>query len=377
MSTATAATARRFLRRTILREGEYHKNFLKLDSEIISALVSDEASRVTAQMSKVYLSLVNAPADYWEREGVLRFTGCEVEGKCATAWEQLISLVGVASATARKAIQWMSEEGILGYYAGKNGAGIRIFINRAASSIGSKPGSGQKKLRLVHTSSGEPRTSKNDTSFNDSFADREVSDSDINSRAPKTGAADKDRMDKKDSEPHPTEVETDASREGREFLERDANVNPMLQIDEIVRRIRSEIEPVVENAAHRAAHREHERTREWLESRGLPKAARVAQREAYNVLRQNGVIGSKSERARADLEVGRNDYTRAEAKPLSEDEIRTYAEMCLAMLETHGQAVDVTLSELSSEAGGPILAGDAPRVRAEAEMMINSSGGKE
>lgn len=378
MLSATAATAPRFLRRTSLREGEYHKNFLKLDSEIISALVSDEASQVTAQMSKVYLSLINAPAGYWEREGVLRFAGCEVEGKCATAWEQLVSLVGVASATARKAIQWMSQEGIIGYYAGKNGAGIRIFINRAASSIGSKPAPGQKKLRLVHTSDGEPRTSKNDTPFNDSFADREVSDSDFNSRAPQNGAADKTKVDKKDSETRPAaEVRPDASGEGREFSKRDAKVTPMLTIDEIVLRIRSEIEPVVESAAQRAAHREHERTREWLESKGLPKAARVAQREAYNVLRQNGVFSSKGERARADLEVGRNDYTRAEAKPLSADEIRTYAEMCLAMLETHGQAIDVTLSELSSEAGGPILAEDAPRVRAEAERMINSPGGKE
>jgi hypothetical protein len=133
----------------------------------------------------------------------------------------------------------------------------------------------------------------------------------------------------------------------------------------------------VESAAHRAAHREHERTREWLESKGLPKAARVAQREAYNVLRQNGVISSKGERVRADLEVGRNDYAPAEAMPLSADEIQTYAEMCVAMLETHGQAVDVTLAELSAEAGGPILADDAPLIRAEAERMINSLGSKE
>jgi hypothetical protein len=44
------------------------------------------------------------------------------------------------------------------------------------------------------------------------------------------------------------------------------------------------------------------------------------------------------------------------------------------MLETHGQAVDVTLSEISSEAGGFILAEDAPRVRAMAESMIQQIG---
>jgi predicted deacylase len=109
----------------------------------------------------------------------------------------------------------------------------------------------------------------------------------------------------------------------------------------------------------------------------LPKAARVAQREAYNVLRQSGVISPKNERARADLEVGRSDYAPAEAKPLSVDEIKTYAEMCVAMLETHGQAIDVTLAELSAEAGGLILTDDAPKVRARAERLIDSLGRKE
>ena len=51
--------------------------------------------------------------------------------------------------------------------------------------------------------------------------------------------------------------------------------------------------------------------------------------------------------------------------------------MCVAMLETHGQGIDVTLSELSSETGGPILPEDAPKVRAEAEMRIKPSVGKE
>jgi hypothetical protein len=201
MSTATASTSsQRFLRRTSLHEHEYHTNFRKLDRDIISALVSDEASRVTAQMSKVYLSLINAPAEYWERDGVLRFAGEERAGKCLTAWEQLISLVGVASATARKALQWMSEQAIIGYYAGRNGAGIRIFINRAYSSIGSRPQHGQKNLRLVHTSNGASPTSPNDMPFNDSSAVLEVSDTDLNSRAPQNGA-DNRRVDKISSEP--------------------------------------------------------------------------------------------------------------------------------------------------------------------------------
>ena len=63
----------RFIRKTQLAANEYHKNFFKLDAEIITAITSGEADKVTPLMSKIYLRLVNAPDQYWEREGVLRF----------------------------------------------------------------------------------------------------------------------------------------------------------------------------------------------------------------------------------------------------------------------------------------------------------------
>ncbi|HEY0323466.1 MAG TPA: hypothetical protein VGC66_21085 [Pyrinomonadaceae bacterium] len=379
MMTAQALETRRFIRKTQLAPGEYRRNFQQLDNDILRAITSPEADHVTPLMSKIYLRLTTAPNQYWERDGVLRFEAEWREGRHIKAWSVLCEVLGVASATASKALTWMHDVGVIGYFSGKNGVGIRIFLNRAANSIGSRATQGSKKiLAFAPASSFNAPASRNEPAFNDSSAVQESSDIDFNSRAPQSGAADKKMLDKKDSETRPeTEVEPEPRRERREAPAVDTSKNPMLLIDEIVRRIRSEIEPAVESAAQRAAHREHERTREWLESRGLPKAARVAQREAYNVLRQNGVVSSKSERARADLEVGRNNYTPAEAKPLSAEEIRTYAEMCVAMLETHGQGIDVTLSELSSEAGGPVLPEDAPKVRTEAERMINSSGGKE
>jgi hypothetical protein len=137
---------------------------------------------------RIYLCLINAPVEMWERDGVLRFMGCEREGKWQTAWEQLVELAGVASATARKALAWMSEQAIIVYYAGKNGVGIRIFINRAASSIARKSDAGTKNLRLVQASSSAPSTSPNEAALNDSFAVLETLDIDINSRAPKNGA---------------------------------------------------------------------------------------------------------------------------------------------------------------------------------------------
>jgi hypothetical protein len=375
MPPESVAGLQRFVRRTQLSSHEYRTNFRQLDCDVISALVSDEACQVTSQMSKIYLSLINAPAELWERDGVLRFMGCEDGEKWKTAWEQLVELVGVASATARKALAWMSEQAIIGYYAGKNGVGIRIFINRASSSIGRRaPQAGQKILSLVPASSGHSRTSANEAAFNDSFAVREVSDTDFNSSAPENGA-EIQMVVKTSSKPSP-ELDTHGVKtfdpEGREIETPESNVNSMLSINEIVRRLKAELEPSLQTAAQQAARREHERTREWLENRGLPKAARVAQREAYNVLRNHGVISAANERARADLEVGRNHST-AEAKPLTEGEIKELAEMCVAMLETHGQGIDTTLAEISSESGGCLLPEDAPKVRSIAESMIQES----
>jgi hypothetical protein len=360
----------RFIRKTQLSANEYHKNFYKLDEEIIAAITSAEADRVTPLMSKIYLRLVNAPDQYWEREGVLRFEAECREGKQVKAWDVLCELLGVASATANKALSWMHDQGIIGYFAGKNGVGIRIFLNRAANSIGNRPASnGKKILEFAPASSYARPASPDEAAFKDSYAVPEVLDTDFNSRAP-DGDADKETVDKKSSDPvdHSPTMESVPRKESREIV--GVNLPGTFTVDEIVRRLKCELESSLEATARQAAAREHERTREWLENRGLPKVARVAQREAYNVLRSHGAINAANERARAELEVGRSQET-VEAKLLTADEIKEMAEMCIAMLETHGQAIDVTLSEISSEVGGFLLAEDAPRVRALAESMVH------
>jgi len=371
---ARALEAPRFIRKTQLSTGEYRKNFHQIDDEVMEAITSREADQVTPLMSKIYLRLVRAPVKFWEKDGVLRFEAewRETAGQ-TKAWTVLCETVGVASATASKAIQWMHEQGIIGYFAGKNGVGIRIFLNRAASSIGVR--AGKKILEFSPASRAERRASLNEPAFNDSYAVRdEVSDTDFNSCAPKSGAEDK-RVVKTSPETGATQephAEAVSGPRRREVENPEPNLSGTLSIDEIVRRLKSELEPSLQTAAQEAARREHERTREWLENRGLPKAARVAQREAYNVLKNHGVISAANERARADLQVGRHDYV-AEAKPLTEGEIKELAEMCIAMLETHGQAIDTTLAEISSEAGGCLLSEDAPKVRALAESMFQES----
>jgi hypothetical protein len=373
-ATGSTAPSPRFVRRTQLGSQEYRTNFRQLDCEVISALISEEATCVTSQMSKIYLCLINAPVELWERNGVLRLTGCEREGKWQTAWEQLVELAGVASATARKALAWMSEQAIIGYYAGKNGVGIRIFINRAASSIARKPEASQKILRLVPASSSAPRTSSNEAALNDSFAVLETLDTDINSRAPKNGA-DNMTMDKIASDPprHTSATQPSSTKPRNTMLQTPAT----LTLDEIVMRLRAELEPAMQAAARSAAAREHERTREWLENRGLPKAARVAQHEAYNVLRKYGVISEPARNSRAHAEVGRSNYVPPEPHPLTDDEIAGLAEACIAMLETRGQCIDLTLSEMSVEAGGYLLPDDAGRVRDHANALLSMSNSRE
>lgn len=364
--------APRFVRRTRLGPDEYRKNFHQIDREILAAVSSEEADRVTPLMSKIYLRLVNAPDRFWEREGVLRIEAEEKEEKLVTAWVVLCDLLGVSSATASKAIKWMREEGIVGYFAGKNGVGIRVFINRAASSIGTR--AGQKILEFPRASSPGVRTSRNEAAFSDSFADPESLDTDSDPRAPKNGA-EATEVVKECPDPHPA-----LSRHLSQSTHPNNALPPQevrieVPVEEIVTRLRHDLEPSLQAAARQAAAREHERTREWLESRGLPKAARVAQREAFNVLRRYGVIREGVGNSSTHADVGRNGYAVAGPHPLSGEELEQLAQACVAMLEVQGQAIERTLSEMSSEVGGFLLSDDAARVRQKAEELLAAGGG--
>jgi hypothetical protein len=119
-----------------------------------------------------------------------------------------------------------------------------------------------------------------------------------------------------------------------------------------------------------------ERTREWFETKALPKAVRVAQHEVYDLLRKHGVIEKRCGQGSGGLEVGRavESYTAATARLLTPEEVRETAEVCVALLETQGKSIEVTLSEISSEGGGWLLPEDAPRVREAAQGLLQSVG---
>ena len=373
------ATQSRFVRRTTLREDEYRTNFRQIDRDAIELLKSAEARQVTHLMAALYLTLVDAPPEYWEREGVLRFTGDDGEGGPTTAWPQLVGLLGCGNTTAKKALDWMHAQGIIGYYAGKNGAGIRIFINRAVASIGRREG--QKNLRLVRAPTSDTRTPATGTPFNDSYAVSEVLETDLNPRAPKSGAETKPVGKMSSDSTHPQTLATRALHNHEESEQSSMRlIRGTISIDEIVERLRSELEPrlreTAANMAAQSASREMERTRQWFETKALPKAVRVAQHETYDLLRKHGADDGHRGRESAGLEVGRGagDYTAA-ARPLTEEEVRETAEVCIALLETQGKSIEVTLSEISSEGGGWLLPEDAPRVR-EAARELSLSWGK-
>jgi len=370
MSAVHALQTPKFLRKTALRNTEANTNFKMLDNDIGEAITSAEADRVTPLMSKIYTRLLLTPERMREGDRVLRFAGEEREGKWLTAWEQLRGHLRVSGETASKALRWMHERGIIGYYAGKNGVGIRIFLNRAAASVAQRKAPlTQKILPFAHASAGASRTSPGETPFNDSYAVRESLEPDVNSRAPKNGADNGTAFKISPEPPAPTSARAHPHDARAQAV---AQAPPVVTLEDVVTRLRVELEPAMHAAARQAAAREHERTREWLENRGLPKAARVAQHEAYNVLRKYGVIDGAARGGRAHAEVGRGEYTPPAPHALSQEEAEGLAQACVAMLETRGQSVELTLSEMSAEGGGFLLPEDAKRVREKANSLLDA-----
>ena len=369
-----AISTPRFVRKTQLGPNEYRKNFHQIDREVMAVITSAEADQVTPLMSKIYLRMVNAPERFWEREGVLRIEAELRDKKLVKAWAVFCDLVGVASATASKAIRWMHEQGIIGYFSGKNGVGLRVFLNRAVASIGVRAARvGEKILAFPPASSGKSLASLNEPASNDSYAVKEISDTDNNSRAKKNGA-DTERLDKE--VPNQIRLTPPTIRSNIAPNDTPSQIQGVVSIEDVVMRLRAELEPAMHTAARRAAAHEHERTREWLENRGLPKAARVAQHEAYNVLRKYGVISEASRYSSSQSEVGQNNYAPPDPHPLSADEVNDLAQACVAMLETQGQSIEMTLSEMSAEAGGFLLPEDAVCVCEKANSLISASNGR-
>jgi hypothetical protein len=345
MLAALDVTEKRFVRRTFLSPNEYRTNFRQIDCGAIEAITSPAACAVTPLMSKIYLRLLNAPPACREREGVLRFAGGDGEGKSLTAWEQLVALTGVANSTLSKALAYLHQVGAIGYEARKNGVGIRIFLNRASASI--RTARPEKNLRLVSTPTVAPRTPSVGVPFKE-YSSGEVLEADLDPRA-QSRAAGHARGETAEPDAPPQGAPPNGQRPWEEAVPE--------QVASLIRR-------ELEGAVAAACRREAERTREWLEQAGLPKAARVAQREAYNLLRAHGLVKKNVERNSTTPRDRICEGREVESQESREETIR----LCVAMAsEVRGIGLDEFLGEYVTR--GEMTEGEALTLLREAREM--------
>jgi hypothetical protein len=88
---------------------------LEIREDILKKIDSDEASNITGLMALIYLRLIQAPEHLWPEQNVLRFEATVQEGVLVSPWKQLLTLLKVSPATARKALSWMEQQRILTY----------------------------------------------------------------------------------------------------------------------------------------------------------------------------------------------------------------------------------------------------------------------
>jgi hypothetical protein len=278
----------------MLNENEYRVNFKQIDNDVIKTLVSPEARQVTPLVSAIYLGLISSPQECWEREGVLHFVGEDREGESLTAWEQMREITGVANSTLSKALDWMHRTGVIGYDARSNGAGIRIFFNRATSSIRSKPT--QKNLHLVPTPSEMSPTPSGGVGFKESKLERKL-DKNI---VPREDARDEIQPANGITTTPVPSVERKATNPNLRLV----SAEPPRSLDgKFLATLTREIAATLKPEIAAAVKRETDKNREWFLNHGLPKATRVAQRETYDLLRAHGLIAQKNHNSAA---IGRN-----------------------------------------------------------------------
>jgi hypothetical protein len=133
-------------------------------------------------------------------------------------------------------------------------------------------------------------------------------------------------------------------------------------------------------AAQAAVQREAAHTRLWLEERAVPKAVRVAQHEAYKILRQYGVLAEREAQVQAQLSVGSlcdNAPPAAEASstPCTPEQLAHIAEICVTLHQLHGTTVDSLLENFCTEHAGPVDRDQLPYLRILVEDLLHRECG--
>jgi hypothetical protein len=245
-----------FLPRTTLAPDEQRMNFTMIDNAVMDLLTSPEAEAICSKMFLIYARLKRADWKLWERPGVLGITG---DGE-HTAWQVLCDLAGVASATLNKALKWMAERKVIAYFAKKNGIGIRIYFNVAATSI--KPR--EKNLRLVPASPENVPASFAEAPLSESVAFLKNQNSDlVAQREIETPMATPNESTAVAAPTEPTPV----APESAPF----APTRPPLRLEAFVRQMNASLCELAKQVPNR----------DWLERVGLPKMTRVLFAEFY------------------------------------------------------------------------------------------------
>lgn len=97
-----------------------------IKKEIAKAVTSNEAERVTIHMASIYLGLVSAPLPWWEENHVLSIKAESQENVSTPAWSVLVTHLRVPPETARRALAWLEEKGLISIESSADEREIRI-----------------------------------------------------------------------------------------------------------------------------------------------------------------------------------------------------------------------------------------------------------
>jgi hypothetical protein len=366
----------RVVRRVFLYPHEKRTNFTPVDNDILRAVSSDEAARVTDKMSKIYLRLLQIRRDspFCQSDGVVCFPGEEKAGQWVTAFDQMVAYLGVAPATARKALEWLKQKGIIGYVCPK-GYPVRIWLNRAASSIAPREGAEGRHLRAVPSpDTPAPGASALDTNadapfFYDESASvpafkeshgHEESFSSVNPRAlvsaaesapPGKPAAPTAQAAPRPNNPAGSGISGERADGSGALTEVKRLSTLMAEIERKVSGILPACASAVRAEVDDQLEFQFRKIRQFLHDKAVPQAARTGQQEAYKILRRFGAVAAES-RTKSAVYTGASD-TPAAAQPAAHHahQTRLTREAALELAESiwrenerTGGAIEQTLS---------------------------------
>lgn len=329
----------KFVRRTHLTPDEKRINFHQIDADALEVLCSEEADGITPKMAKIYLQLVRAQGDVhngvvWERDGILRFSAAFREGKWITASRVLALQVGVSPTVAVKALRWMHQQGLIGYYSGRNGVPSRIFLNRAVSSIGLRK---EKILNFPHSPTVATASPDSEPRFKDQRLLETTTDQ----------ITDPPSLALRRADPSVPFSDEQTERQS---------------VDEIVRfkRFAADLEQRLTQSLNSALLKERSRVEQWIDTKLLPKAARVATAETLRVMDRAG------KRQVSSAAVGLNIATQAPEEQ-SVPSLQTLAQMAESIAFLHRTSIREVL--LEHVATGNLSIDQLPEVEALAESL--------